>query len=41
MRGFDELVDEAAAADVGGWGYGRLDGRATEERTSGRARRSS
>ena len=32
MRGFDELIDEACAADVGGWGFGWLDGRATEER---------
>lgn len=32
MRSFDELVDEAEAADVTGWGFGWLDGRATEER---------
>ena len=32
MRAFDDLVDEAAAADVSGWGFGWLDGRATEER---------
>jgi SAM-dependent methyltransferase len=32
VRGFDELVDEAASADVTGWDFGWLDGRATEER---------
>lgn len=32
MRPFDDLVAEAAAADVTGWGFGWLDGRATEER---------
>jgi SAM-dependent methyltransferase len=32
MRPFEELVAEAAAADVSGWGFGWLDGRATEER---------
>ncbi len=32
MRAFDDLVAEAAAADVTGWGFGWLDGRATEER---------
>ncbi|WP_027863536.1 class I SAM-dependent methyltransferase [Marmoricola sp. URHB0036] len=32
MRSFDELVGEAEAADVTGWGFGWLDGRATEER---------
>lgn len=32
MRSFDELVGEAVAADVTGWGFGWLDGRATEER---------
>ncbi|GAA1609085.1 class I SAM-dependent methyltransferase [Actinoplanes couchii] len=32
MRDFEELVAEGAAADVGGWGFGWLDGRATEER---------
>lgn len=32
MRTFDELVNEAAAADVSGWGFDWLDGRATEER---------
>ncbi|GAB3812682.1 class I SAM-dependent methyltransferase [Micromonospora zhanjiangensis] len=32
MRTFDELVAEAAEADVTGWGFGWLDGRATEER---------
>jgi SAM-dependent methyltransferase len=31
---FDELVAEADAADVSGWGFGWLDGRATEERPS-------
>lgn len=32
MRSFDDLVDEAETADVTGWGFGWLDGRATEER---------
>ncbi len=32
MRPFDDLVAEAVAADVTGWGFGWLDGRATEER---------
>jgi SAM-dependent methyltransferase len=32
MRSFDDLVREAEAADVTGWGFGWLDGRATEER---------
>jgi hypothetical protein len=32
MRTFEELVDEAAAADITGWGFDWLDGRATEER---------
>ena len=32
MPTFDELVAEAEAADVTGWGFGWLDGRATEER---------
>ena len=32
MRMFDDLVDEAAAADVSGWDFGWLNGRATEER---------
>ncbi len=32
MRTFEELVAEAEAADVNGWGFGWLDGRATEER---------
>ena len=32
MRSFDTLVGEADAADVTGWGFGWLDGRATEER---------
>lgn len=32
VRSFEELVAEAVAADVTGWGFGWLDGRATEER---------
>jgi hypothetical protein len=32
VRAFDELVQEAAAADVTGWGFDWLNGRATEER---------
>lgn len=36
MRGFDDLVAEAAAVPVGGWGFSWLDGRATEERPSWR-----
>lgn len=32
MRPFEELVAEAAAADVAGWRFDWLDGRATEER---------
>lgn len=32
MRSFDELVAEAVAADVTGWGFDWLRGRATEER---------
>jgi SAM-dependent methyltransferase len=32
MRTFDELVGEAEAADVSGWGFEWLNGRATEER---------
>ncbi len=32
MRTFDELVTEAEAADVTGWGFGWLQGRAFEER---------
>ncbi|MDN5893773.1 MAG: class I SAM-dependent methyltransferase [Nocardioides sp.] len=32
MRPFDELVTEAAAADVTGWGFEWLNGRATEQR---------
>ena len=32
MRAFQELIEEAAAADVSGWDFGWLDGRATEER---------
>ena len=32
MRSFDELVAEGASADVTGWDFSWLDGRATEER---------
>jgi len=32
MRSFDDLVREAETADVTGWGFGWLDGRATEKR---------
>ncbi|WP_256837958.1 class I SAM-dependent methyltransferase [Ornithinimicrobium faecis] len=32
MRAFEDLVAEATAADVSGWGFGWLAGRATEER---------
>jgi SAM-dependent methyltransferase len=32
VRTFEEILAEAAAADVTGWGFGWLDGRATEER---------
>jgi hypothetical protein len=32
VRPFDELIAEAEQADVTGWGFGWLDGRATEER---------
>ncbi|MEU8243617.1 class I SAM-dependent methyltransferase [Actinoplanes missouriensis] len=32
MSAFRELIDEAAAADVSGWDFGWLEGRATEER---------
>lgn len=32
MRSFEDLVTEAVAADVTGWGFGWLDGRASEER---------
>ncbi|PRB43879.1 SAM-dependent methyltransferase [Arthrobacter sp. MYb23] len=32
MRDFETLVNEAAEADVTGWGFDWLDGRATEER---------
>lgn len=32
MRSFEELVTEAESADIGGWGFGWLEGRATEER---------
>jgi hypothetical protein len=31
-RAFDELVAEAEWADITGWGFGWLDGRATEQR---------
>jgi hypothetical protein len=34
QRDFDDLVAEAASADVSGWDFGWLDGRATEERPS-------
>jgi SAM-dependent methyltransferase len=32
MRGFDDLISEAGEADVTGWGFDWLRGRATEER---------
>lgn len=32
MRTYEELVEEAVTADVTGWGFTWLDGRATEER---------
>lgn len=32
MRDFDTLVAEATAADVSGWEFDRLNGRANEER---------
>lgn len=32
MRSFEELINEAESADVDGWGFSWLDGRATEER---------
>jgi SAM-dependent methyltransferase len=32
VRTIDDLLREASAADVGGWGFGWLEGRATEER---------
>lgn len=32
VRPYEDLVAEAQAADVDGWGFGFLDGRATEER---------
>ncbi|WP_265522627.1 class I SAM-dependent methyltransferase [Oerskovia flava] len=32
MRPFEELVAEAESAEIGGWGFTWLDGRATEER---------
>jgi SAM-dependent methyltransferase len=34
MREFEDLVGEAAAADVSGWDFGWLAGRATEQRPS-------
>lgn len=34
VRSFDALVGGAEAADVAGWGFGWLDGRATEQRPS-------
>lgn len=34
MRSYEELVSEAEAADVDGWGFDWLTGRATEERPS-------
>ncbi|WP_193105139.1 SAM-dependent methyltransferase [Brachybacterium sp. FME24] len=34
MRTTDELIADAAMADVDGWGFGHLEGRATEERPS-------
>ena len=33
-RSFDDLVNEAVAADVEGWDFSWLNGRATEERPS-------
>jgi SAM-dependent methyltransferase len=32
VRPFDDLVADAESADVAGWGFGWLDGRATEQR---------
>jgi SAM-dependent methyltransferase len=32
VRTFDDLIDEAAAADVSGWSFDWLEGRATEQR---------
>lgn len=32
MRAFEDLVSEAESADITGWGFSWLDGRATEER---------
>ena len=32
MRTFDELIAAAESADITGWGFGWLDGRATEQR---------
>jgi hypothetical protein len=34
VRSFSDLADEAAVADVSGWSFDWLDGRATEERPS-------
>ncbi len=34
MDSFDNLIAQADAADVSGWGFGWLDGRATEQRPS-------
>jgi SAM-dependent methyltransferase len=39
MASFDDLVDEAASADVSGWDFSWLDGRATEQRPSWRYQR--
>ena len=33
-RSFDDLIAEAVAANVAGWDFSWLDGRATEERPS-------
>lgn len=38
-RRFEELVEEAAAADVSGWDFSWLDGRASEQRPSWRYQR--
>jgi SAM-dependent methyltransferase len=32
VRAYGELIDEACAADIAGWDFGWLEGRATEER---------
>ncbi len=39
VRTFDDLVAEAESADVTGWGFGWLEGRATEQRPSWRCSR--